>query len=76
MYTKAQWDREEKVCVCDAEGEKSTRNHIVMASRTQTRIIHYLLKTPVREGRVQVSAQHVKGESEGTKSGKGPDPET
>lgn len=47
-----------------------------MATRTQTRIIHYLLKTPVREVRVQVSAQHVKGESEGTKSGGGPDPET
>lgn len=39
-----------------------------MATRTQTRIIHYLLQTPVREVRVQVSAQHVKGQSEGTKT--------
>lgn len=46
-----------------------------MATRTQTRKIHYLLKTPVREVRVQVSIQHVKKESESTKSGRGPDPE-
>lgn len=46
-----------------------------MGTRTQTRKIHYLLKTPVREVRVPVSAQHVKGESEGTKSGRGPGPE-
>lgn len=47
-----------------------------MATRTQIRMFHNLLKTPGREVRVQVSAQHVKGESEGTKSGRGPDPET
>lgn len=46
-----------------------------MATRTQTGKIHYLLKTPVRDVKVQVSTQHVKKESESTKSGRGPDPE-
>lgn len=46
-----------------------------MTTRTQTGKIHFLLKTPAREVTVQGSAQHVKGESEGTKSGKGPDAE-
>ncbi|KFQ83291.1 hypothetical protein N337_08178, partial [Phoenicopterus ruber ruber] len=50
-------------------------NHIIIATRKQNRKIHYLVKTHVREVRVQVKAQHLKGESEGTKSSRGPDPE-
>lgn len=46
-----------------------------MTNQTQTRKILFLLKTPAREVTVQGSAQHVKGESEGTKSGKGLDVE-
>ncbi|KFM07224.1 hypothetical protein AS27_06957, partial [Aptenodytes forsteri] len=50
-------------------------NRIIIATRKQNRKIHYLLRTHVREVRVQVKAQHLKGESEGTKSSRGPDPE-
>lgn len=50
-------------------------NHIIIATRKQNRKIHYLLRTHVREVRVRVKAQHLKGESEGTKSSRGPDPE-
>ncbi|XP_026711723.1 pro-neuregulin-4, membrane-bound isoform isoform X1 [Athene cunicularia] len=48
-------------------------NCIVIDTRKQNRKIHYLLRTHVRE--VQVKAQHLKGESDGTKSSRGPDPE-
>ncbi|KFR02100.1 hypothetical protein Y956_05501, partial [Nipponia nippon] len=41
-------------------------NHILIGTRKQNRKIHYLLRTHVR--RVQVKAQCLKGESEGTKS--------
>ncbi|KFV17549.1 hypothetical protein N339_11130, partial [Pterocles gutturalis] len=55
---------------------KSEReNHIITATRKQKRKINYPLRTHVREVRVQVKAQHLKGESEGTKSSTGPDPE-
>ncbi|KFV47973.1 hypothetical protein N328_11173, partial [Gavia stellata] len=55
---------------------KSQReNHIVIGTRKQNRKIHDLLRTHVREVRVQVKAQHLKEESEGTKSSRGPDPE-
>ncbi|CAM9403614.1 unnamed protein product [Bubo scandiacus] len=50
-------------------------NCIVIATRKQNRKIHYFLRTQVREVRVQVKAQHLKGESEGTNSSRGPDPE-
>ncbi|KFP78301.1 hypothetical protein N311_12764, partial [Apaloderma vittatum] len=50
-------------------------NHIIIATRNQTREVHYLLRTHVREVRVPVKAQHLKGESEGTKSSRGPNPE-
>ncbi|KFV51062.1 hypothetical protein N341_11035, partial [Tyto alba] len=50
-------------------------NCIVIATRTQNRKIHYFLRTRVRDVRVQFKAQHLKGEAEGTKSSRGPDPE-
>lgn len=50
-------------------------NRIIVATRKQNRKIHYLLRTQVREVRVQIKAQHLKAESEGTKSSRGPDPE-
>ncbi|KFW94741.1 hypothetical protein N336_09903, partial [Phalacrocorax carbo] len=50
-------------------------NRIIIATRKQNRKIHYLLRTHVSEVRVQFKAQHLKGESEGTKSSGGPDPE-
>ncbi|KFQ58885.1 hypothetical protein N334_13632, partial [Pelecanus crispus] len=49
-------------------------NRIIIATRKQNRKIHYLLRTHVREVGVQVKAHHLKGESEGTKSSRGPDP--
>ncbi|KFP93433.1 hypothetical protein N329_06935, partial [Haliaeetus albicilla] len=50
-------------------------NRIIVATRKQNRKIHYLLTTQVREVRVQIKAQHLKAESEGNKSNRGPDPE-
>ncbi|KFZ51915.1 hypothetical protein N321_08672, partial [Antrostomus carolinensis] len=50
-------------------------NHFIIATGKQNRKIHYLPRTHVREVRVQVKAQHLKGNSEGTKSSRGPDPE-
>ncbi|KFZ49853.1 hypothetical protein N338_04143, partial [Podiceps cristatus] len=49
------------------------KKSIKIATRKQNRVL--LLKTRVREVRVQVKAQHLKEESEGTKSSRRPDPE-
>jgi len=54
-------------------------NRIIIAARKQNSKIHSLLRTRarevLREVRLQVKVQHLKGESEGTKSSEGPDPE-
>ncbi|KFV94033.1 hypothetical protein N326_09111, partial [Eurypyga helias] len=55
---------------------RDQREHrIIVATRKQTRTIHYLLRAHARECRVPVKPQHLKGESEDTKSSRGPDPE-
>lgn len=48
---------------------------IITATRKQNRKIHYLNRIHGREAGVQVIIQHLKGETEGTKSSRGPDPE-
>ncbi|KFO74162.1 hypothetical protein N303_01401, partial [Cuculus canorus] len=50
-------------------------NHIVVVTRKQNRKIQYFLRSYVREIRIQVKAQHLKEESQGTKSCRGPDPQ-
>ncbi|KFQ67399.1 hypothetical protein N335_10287, partial [Phaethon lepturus] len=55
--------------------QSQRENYIIIAVRRQNRKIHCLLRTHVREVRVHVKAQHLKGESEDTKSSRGPDPE-
>ncbi|KFP34942.1 hypothetical protein N324_05668, partial [Chlamydotis macqueenii] len=47
-------------------------NRIIIATRKHNRKIHHLLGTHVREVRVQVTAQPLKGECQGTKSSRGP----
>ncbi|KFV20573.1 hypothetical protein N340_11037, partial [Tauraco erythrolophus] len=71
-YSKTEKKRH-AVTVCKVRSQRE--NHIIIASRKQNRKIHYLLRTHVREVRVQVKAQHLKGEPEGTKSARGLDPE-
>ncbi|KFP99993.1 hypothetical protein N330_06290, partial [Leptosomus discolor] len=71
-YSKTEKKRH-AVTVCKVRSQREDR--IIIATRKRNRKIHHLLRTHVREVRVQVKAQHLKGESEGTKSRRGPDPE-
>ncbi|KFO04191.1 hypothetical protein N312_01884, partial [Balearica regulorum gibbericeps] len=71
-YSKTEKKRH-AVTVCKVRSQRE--NHSVIATRKENRKTHYLLRTPVREIRVPVKAQHLKGESEGTKSSRGLDPE-
>lgn len=59
------------VTACKVRSQQG--NHITIAAQTQTSNTHYLLRTRVR---VHVKAQHLKGESQGTKLSRGPDAET
>lgn len=70
-YSKREKERH-AVTVCKVRSQRE--NHIIIATRKQNRKIHYLLRTHIREVKLQVKAQHLKV-LEGTKSSKGADPE-
>ncbi|KFQ36156.1 hypothetical protein N332_07815, partial [Mesitornis unicolor] len=69
-YSKTEKDRH-AVTVYKVSQRKK---HMIISTRKQNRKIDYLL-THIREVRVQVKGQHLKGESEGTKLTRGTDPE-
>ncbi|KFP20096.1 hypothetical protein Z169_06569, partial [Egretta garzetta] len=71
-YSKTEKKRH-AVTVCKVRSQRE--NHIIVATRKQNRKIQYLLRTLVRDVRVQDKSQHLKEEAEGTKSSGGPDPE-
>ncbi|XP_027553935.1 pro-neuregulin-4, membrane-bound isoform isoform X1 [Neopelma chrysocephalum] len=72
---KSSGAEKESPAVTGCEVRSQRENCAIITTGTQTRKIHYLPRTHVREVRVPVNAQHLKGESEGIKSSTGPDPE-
>ncbi|KFU87181.1 hypothetical protein M959_05205, partial [Chaetura pelagica] len=70
-YSKTERTRH-AVTACKVRRQR--KKHII-AARNQNRTKCYILRTQVREVRVQVKAEYLKREPKGTKSSGGPDPE-